>query len=81
MKKGVGLRLDVHKILYNIYRFNKILESNNIKKIIIKHKKIDIAFIYNVCMETMRYNFHVEKVIKIMFFIINLVVYFNNKIK
>ena len=23
MKKGVGLRLDVHKILYNIYKFNK----------------------------------------------------------
>ena len=64
MKKGVGLRLDVHKILYNIYRFNKILESKNIKKIIIKHKKIDIAFIYNVCMGTMRYNFHVENVIK-----------------
>ena len=64
MKKGVGLRLDVHKILYNIYRFNKILESNNIKKIIIKHKKIDIAFIYNVCMGTMRYNFHVGNVIK-----------------
>ena len=43
MKNGVGLRLDVHKILYNIYRFNKILESKSIKKIIIKHKKIDIA--------------------------------------
>ena len=64
MKKGVGLRLDVHKILYNIYKFNKILESKNIKKIIIKHKKIDIAFIYNVCLGTMRYTFHVENVIK-----------------
>ena len=64
MKKGVGLRLDVHKILYNIYRFNKILESRNIKKIILKHKKIDIGFIYNVCLGTMRYNFHLENVIK-----------------
>ena len=40
MKKGVGLRLDVHKILYNIYKFNKILESKNIKKLLLNIKKL-----------------------------------------
>ena len=40
MKKGVGLRLDVYKILYNIYKFNKILESKNIKKLLLNIKKL-----------------------------------------
>ena len=64
MKKGARLRLAVHQILYNIYRLNKTLDSISIRNIFDKNKKSDIAFIYNVCLFTMRYNFHLDKIIK-----------------
>ena len=65
MIKGERIRFDIHKILYSIYKFNKTLNNLEIKKIIKKHKKEDVAFLNNVILNSMRYHFHTSKIIKI----------------
>ena len=62
MVKGEKIRLDIHNILYSIYRFNNNLE---IKKIVNRNKKEDIALLNNVTLNSMRFQFHVSKIIKI----------------
>ncbi len=64
MIKGERIRFDIHKILYSIYKFNKTLNNLEIKKIIKKHKKEDVAFLNNVILNSMRYHFHTSKIIK-----------------
>ena len=63
MIKGLKVRFDVHNILYSIYKLNKTLNSNTIKKVISNHSEKDIAFIHNVTLNTMRYQFHAGKII------------------
>ena len=63
MIKGEKIRLDIHNILYTIFKSNKNLKSTSIEKIINKHKKEDISFLNNVILNSMRYHIHVEKII------------------
>ena len=61
MDKGTKLRLTIHNILCDINRININLDNEEIKKIISMYEKRDISFIYNICLNTMRYSFHCEK--------------------
>ena len=63
MIKGVKIRFEIHKILFSIYKFNKTLNSSLIKKQINKQKKEDIAFLYNVTLNSMRLHLHCLKII------------------
>ena len=63
MIKGVKIRFEIHKILFSIYKFNKTLNSSLIKKQINKQKKEDIAFLYNVTLNSMRLHLHSLKII------------------
>ncbi len=63
MIKGEKIRFDIHKILYSIHKFNKTLNSLEIKKIINKHKKEDISFLINVTLNSMRFHIHTCKII------------------
>ncbi len=64
MIKGEKIRLDIHNILYSVYRFNKTLNNLEIKKIINKNTKEDVALLNNVTLNSMRFQFHVSKIIK-----------------
>ncbi len=63
MEKGIKLRFIIHNILYNIRKYNKTTD------ILFKHYKVaeynqrDIAFINNVCLNTMRYFFFSKKIL------------------
>jgi len=48
MIQGVKIRLEIHNILFSIYKYNKKLNNSLIKKKINKYKKKDIAFLHNV---------------------------------
>ena len=63
MIKGEKIRLDIHKILFSIYKFNKTLDSNSIKKIISKYEDSDINFLHTVLLNSMRYQYHTAKII------------------
>ena len=63
MKKGTKLRFQIHNILYDIHNYNKNLDDTTIKKNIYKHKNEDIAFINNVCLNSMRFYFQIKKII------------------
>ena len=65
MIKGEKIRFDIHNILFSIYKFNNTLENTSIKKIINKHKKEDISFIFNVILNSMRLHIHSLKILKI----------------
>ena len=47
MIKGEKIRLDIHNILYSIYKFNKTLNNKDIQKKINGNKKEDISFLNN----------------------------------
>ena len=64
MIKGEKVRLDVHNILYSIYKFNRTLNNPKILKIINKSKTEDIPFINNVTLNSMRLQFHTLKIIQ-----------------
>ena len=64
MIKGLKIRFDIHNILYSIYKYNKTLESNSVKKIINNHSEKDISFLYNVTINSMRLHFHTSRIIK-----------------
>ena len=64
MNKGVELRFTVHKILYDIYKLNKNLDSLYIKHKISDKPERDRSFIKNVSLNSMRYQFHSLKIIK-----------------
>ena len=63
MIKGVKIRFEIHKILFSIYKFNKTLNNSLIIKQINKQKKEDIAFLYNVTLNSMRLHLHCFKII------------------
>jgi len=63
MIKGEKIRLDIHNILFSIYKFNKTLDDPTIKKLIEVQKKEDSALLYNVTMNSMRYHLHCLKII------------------
>ncbi len=65
MNKGVKLRLTIHNILFEIFKFNKNLDNSSINNIINIHNKRDISFIYNICLNSMRYQFHSKKIINL----------------
>ncbi len=65
MIKGEKVRFDIHNILFSIYKFNNTLENTSIKKIIDKHKKEDVSFIFNVTLNSMRLHIHTLKILKI----------------
>ena len=64
MIKGEKVRFDIHNILFSIYKFNNTLENTSIKKIIDKHKKEDVSFIFNVTLNSMRLHLHSLKILK-----------------
>ena len=64
MIKGEKVRFDIHNILFSIYKFNNTLENTSIKKIIDKHKKEDVSFIFNVTLNSMRLHIHSLKILK-----------------
>ncbi len=64
MIKGEKVRFDIHNILFSIYKFNNTLENTSIKKIIDKHKKEDVSFIFNVTLNSMRLHIHILKILK-----------------
>ena len=61
MEKGVIIRFEVHKILYDIYKLNKYYDINLLSKK--SYNKQDIAFINNVCLNSMRFHIHAKKII------------------
>ncbi len=63
MISGVKIRLDVHNILYEVYKSNKTLRDPYIVKVINNNSKEDISFINNVALNSMRYFFHTSKII------------------
>ncbi len=63
MIKGVKIRFEIHNILFSIYKFNRTLNYSSIKKQINKQKKEDIAFLYNVTLNSMRLHLHCLKII------------------
>ena len=63
MVKGVKIRFEIHNILFSIYKLNKTLNDSLIKKKINKQKKQDIAFLYNVTLNSMRLHLHCLKII------------------
>jgi len=63
MIKGVKIRFEIHNILFSIYKFNRTLNDFLIKKQINKQKKEDIAFLYNVTLNSMRLHLHCLKII------------------
>ncbi len=64
MIKGEKIRFEIHNILFSIYKFNKTLNDDSIKKKIDKQKKEDISFQYNVILNSMRFHIHCLKIIK-----------------
>ena len=63
MIKGEKIRLDVHRILYSVYKYSRNLNSSSVKKIFNEQKKQDISFLNNVTLNSMRYHLHVLKII------------------
>ena len=63
MVKGVKIRFEIHNILFSVYKFNKTLNNSLVKKQINKQKKEDIAFLYNVTLNSMRLHLHCLKII------------------
>tara|TARA_B100000989_G_scaffold293035_1_gene269835 strand:+ start:1070 stop:2338 length:1269 start_codon:yes stop_codon:yes gene_type:complete len=63
MIKGEKIRLDIHKILYTIYKSNKNFKYTSFEKIINRHKKEDTSLLNNVILNSMRYHIHIKKII------------------
>ena len=65
MNKGIKLRFIIHNILYDIHKNGKTLNDKLKQKKINQNIERDIAFINNVLLTTMRYNFHSKKIISL----------------
>ena len=65
MDTGTKLRFTIHNILYEVSVLNKNLNSPSIKMLISKNSHKNIAFINNVCLNSMRFKFHINKIIKL----------------
>ena len=60
---GIKARLEIHNILYEIKKNNKNMDDLLISRLLDKYNQKDRSFIYNVCLNSMRYKFHTEKII------------------
>ena len=60
---GIKARLEIHNILYEIKKNNKNMDDLSISRLLDKYNQKDRSFIYNVCLNSMRYKFHTEKII------------------
>ena len=65
MIKGLQIRFDIHNILYSVYKFNKTLNSSEIKKTINNHSNKNIALLFNVTLNSMRFHLHTLKIIEL----------------
>ena len=65
MNKGIKLRIIVHNILFDILKLNINFEYALDKNISSISDKRDIAFINNVCLNSMRYSIHSKKILKL----------------
>ena len=65
MIKGEQVRLDIHKILYSIFKSNINLNHISIQKIINRHKQEDISLLNNVLLNSMRHHIHINEIIKL----------------
>ena len=65
MIKGEKIRLDIHKILYTIFKSNKNFKNSSFEKIINSHKEEDISLLNNVILNSMRYHIHIKKIINL----------------
>ena len=63
MIQGFKTRSDIHDILFRIYKFNITVNNDFVQSIMSKHKQEDIKLINNVVLNSMRYQFHSEKII------------------
>ncbi len=64
MNKGIDLRLTIYNILYNIHKYNMKMDDPFLKDKKTTFNERDLAFINNVCLNSMRYKFHANKIIK-----------------
>ena len=65
MNKGISLRLLVHNILYDVYKFKKSLDYSFKKYKVDKLDERDLNFINNICLNTVRYSLHTKKILKL----------------
>lgn len=65
MNKGVMLRKYIHYILLDIYNSNKTIDNSFDRFNIHKLEKRDIDFVNNVCLNSMRFFFHTQKIISL----------------
>ena len=63
MNKGIQLRTTIHNILYDIKKFGRAIDSLYVSYKVNKLNSRDISFINNVSLNTMRYNFHTQKIL------------------
>ena len=64
MNKGASLRLIAHNILYDIKKMNINMDISFLKNVKLSFSSRDLAFINNVCLNTMRYSLHTQKIIQ-----------------
>ena len=65
MDKGTILREKIHKILYEVCKYNKSIDNLYIKYNLNKLSLSDRKFVNNVCMNSMRYSIHSKKILKL----------------
>ena len=65
MNNGVKLREKIHYILMDVHKLNISIDQSYIKNNISSYSERDISFINNVCMNTMRYVFHCNKIVNL----------------
>ena len=65
MDKGINLRKKIHNILYDIFKLGKRLDNSYEKYNLNQLSNRDIAFINNVCLNSMRYYFHTKNILNI----------------
>ncbi len=65
MDKGTILREKIHKILYEVCKYNKSIDNLYIKYNLNKLSLRDRKFVNNVCMNSMRYSIHAKKILKL----------------
>ncbi len=64
MKNGINTRKLAHDILLNIYKYNLNIDDKKFSKNLNKFPQRDKNFIINICLTTMRRQFHLDCIIK-----------------
>ena len=63
MNRGIVLRKKVHNVLLDIYRSNKTIDIAYTKNNVSSLSNRDRAFINTICLNSMRYYYHSEKIL------------------